>query len=145
VVILTLVGCFALASAGAAVAVSGPAGGGVTALTAQYPSSTNSSQQPQPPSLGGTSPATGSGTPSSGVPGTSAPSTSTPAPGNVKAAPPAATPSQNAPTAVQQARQVQATNSGSSLPFTGFAAITVFGLGLVALFGGLVLRRQTVS
>jgi hypothetical protein len=48
------------------------------------------------------------------------------------------------PTATQPARQVEAgANTGSSLPFTGFAAIPVLLGGIVLLSAGLVLRRRT--
>jgi hypothetical protein len=47
-------------------------------------------------------------------------------------------------TAAQPARQVEAgANTGSSLPFTGFAAIPVLIGGIVLLSAGLVLRRRT--
>jgi hypothetical protein len=46
--------------------------------------------------------------------------------------------------AAQPARQVEAgANTGSSLPFTGFAAIPVLIGGIVLLSAGLVLRRRT--
>jgi hypothetical protein len=44
--------------------------------------------------------------------------------------------------AVQPSRQVEAGSNGSSLPFTGFAAIPILLGGLVLLSGGLVLRRR---
>ena len=44
--------------------------------------------------------------------------------------------------AVQPSRQVEAGSTGSSLPFTGFAAIPILLGGLVLLSGGLVLRRR---
>jgi len=118
--------CLMLAIASSAFALSGPGGGGVTAAAAQYPVTAPSTQQP---SLGGTSPTTGT-------------SPTNNAPGNVKAE---ATPSANAPSAAQQPRQVTATGSGSSLPFTGFAALAVLGFGVALLLGGLTLRRATVS
>jgi hypothetical protein len=123
--------CLMLAIASSAFALSGPGGGGVTAAAAQYPVTAPSTQQP---SLGGTSPTTGT-------------SPTNNAPGNVKAeaTPSANTPSANAPSAAQQPRQVTATGSGSSLPFTGFAALAVLGFGVALLLGGLTLRRATVS
>jgi hypothetical protein len=52
-------------------------------------------------------------------------------------------PSTKTPT-TQPARQVEAgANTGSSLPFTGFAAIPVLLGGIVLLSAGLVLRRRT--
>jgi hypothetical protein len=45
---------------------------------------------------------------------------------------------------VQPARQVEAgTTSGSTLPFTGFAAVPILLGGIVLLSAGLVLRRRT--
>jgi hypothetical protein len=45
---------------------------------------------------------------------------------------------------VQPARQVEAgASGGSTLPFTGFAAIPVMLGGLVLLTGGLILRRRS--
>jgi hypothetical protein len=45
---------------------------------------------------------------------------------------------------VQPARQVEAgANAGSSLPFTGFAAVPILLGGIVLLSAGLVLRRRT--
>jgi hypothetical protein len=45
--------------------------------------------------------------------------------------------------AVQPARQVEAgTDTGSSLPFTGFAAVPILFGGIVLLSGGLLLRRR---
>jgi hypothetical protein len=44
---------------------------------------------------------------------------------------------------VQPARQVEAgTDTGSSLPFTGFAAVPILFGGIVLLSGGLLLRRR---
>ena len=46
--------------------------------------------------------------------------------------------------AAQPARQVEAgANTGTTLPFTGFAAIPVLIGGIVLLSAGLVLRRRT--
>ena len=42
---------------------------------------------------------------------------------------------------VQPARQLQ--DTGSSLPFTGFAALPILLVGIALLSGGLVLRRST--
>ena len=53
--------------------------------------------------------------------------------GNAPAAPPAA--------AAQPARQVEA--SGTSLPFTGYAALPILLGGVALLGGGLVLRQRT--
>ena len=45
---------------------------------------------------------------------------------------------------VQPARQVEAGDTtGSSLPFTGFAAVPILLGGIVLLSAGLVLRRRT--
>ena len=44
---------------------------------------------------------------------------------------------------VQPARQVEAGSNGSTLPFTGFAAIPVLLGGIALLSAGLVLRRRT--
>ena len=43
---------------------------------------------------------------------------------------------------VQPARQVEAGSNGSTLPFTGFAAIPVLLGGIALLSAGLVLRRR---
>jgi len=46
--------------------------------------------------------------------------------------------------AVQPSRQVEAgANTGSSLPFTGFAAVPILVGGIALLSAGLVLRRRT--
>ena len=46
--------------------------------------------------------------------------------------------------AVQPSRQVEAgATTGSSLPFTGFAAVPILLGGIVLLSAGLVLRRRT--
>ena len=46
-------------------------------------------------------------------------------------------------TSVQPARQVEAgSNTGSSLPFTGFAAVPILFGGIVLLSGGFLLRRR---
>src|SRR3954447_25751262 len=46
-------------------------------------------------------------------------------------------------TSVQPARQVEAgSDTGSSLPFTGFAAVPILFGGIVLLSGGLLLRRR---
>jgi hypothetical protein len=45
---------------------------------------------------------------------------------------------------VQPSRQVEAgANTGSSLPFTGFAAVPILVGGIALLSAGLVLRRRT--
>jgi hypothetical protein len=44
---------------------------------------------------------------------------------------------------VQPARQVEVAQTGSTLPFTGFAALPVLLLGLALLSGGLIMRRST--
>ena len=58
---------------------------------------------------------------------------------------PSASPSNGvaAGNAVQPARQVEAgADTGSSLPFTGFAAVPILFGGIVLLSGGLLLRRR---
>ena len=50
---------------------------------------------------------------------------------------------ESAPSAAQDAQQLEASSdSGGSLPFTGFAAIPLIAIGIGLLGGGLALRRR---
>lgn len=131
---------------------SGPApltlGGAPTATTdtsAVDATSTSSGPAAIPPATGSnpsTTPA-----PASGVKGTS--TTSSPPSddsGAVKDATASsgtpATTAKNAPSAAQVARQVEATGSGDTLPFTGWSAIPVLIAGMALLTVGVLLRRR---
>src|SRR3954469_22707589 len=152
VVILTmLVFGMLLSTAGAGLAVTGLSGND-SASTGQYAPGTHSGPPGTPtptstttPSGGGgvlgdtdESPTGGGSSPSGG--GTSPSGGSAPSGGGTSPSGGVA-----GETSTQPARQVEAganTSSGSSLPFTGFAAIPILFGGLVLLGAGLVLRSR---
>ena len=122
VILTTLVLGMLMSTAGAGLAVSGLNGGNHNASIAQYGTPT-----PNPTQSGG-----------GGVLGEQ----DTGAGQNVSPSEESGGGNGGGGNAVQPSRQVEAGSSGSSLPFTGFAAIPILLGGLVLLSGGLVLRRR---
>lgn len=120
-ILAMLVAGIVFSTAGAGLALDGALNGS-NASQAQY------GAQESPTPQGGVAGEQASPTPQGGVAGEEQSSPSTPT-----------TESANA---VQPARQ-QAAPAGSSLPFTGFAAIPILVGGLALLGAGLVLRRRT--
>jgi hypothetical protein len=143
VILTMLVFGMLLSTAGAGLAVSGLSGNN-SASKAAYPSTTPSATPSSTPSstpTGSTSPSGGGGvlgdqdqgagqnvSPEENGGGGNAPGENNGGGGN----------------GVQPSRQVEAgaSTNGSSLPFTGFAAIPILFGGLVLLGGGLVLRSR---
>jgi hypothetical protein len=124
--------CFGivLSSAGTGMAISGLSSTSDTAVEAQYPETpgvTGQGDVTTAPTLIDLAASTGGGSP----PVTAA---ATPA-AEVKGASGGSEPAQ----AVQQ---LSAAEGNATLPFTGYAAIPVAGLGIALLLGGLVLRRR---
>lgn len=150
---------------GTGLAVSGLASSGVTATAAQYPTATQPSQQqpgPKTTAPSGTAPS-----------GTTPPATTTPGDNDVLGEENSGDGSDscnlpmarsarlnqsetcpeedqggvagegvNASAPDQSARQIASTEA-QGLPFTGYAAIPLLGLGLVLLVSGAVLRRRS--
>jgi hypothetical protein len=117
-------------TAGVGMAISGSSGSG-SAGNAQYPTTPQVHRQPRGEVKGDNDSGNGGGVlgandqsppPSSGA----QPAEATPAPAQ----------------AVQETRQLS-TDSGSQLPFTGFAVIPIILIGVALLVGGLFLRRRS--
>jgi hypothetical protein len=129
--------CFGivLSSAGTGMAISGLSSTSETSVEAQYPGSegvTGQGGTTPPPTLALAAEESRGGddaTPSTKVAGAS---------GGSK--PAQATPAQATP--AQATQQLSAAEGNATLPFTGYAAIPVAGLGIALLLGGLVLRRR---
>jgi hypothetical protein len=127
--------CFGivLSSTGTGMAISGLSSDSETAVQAQYPKDTTVAAQGEAAS-----------TPTPATPTTAAASAApTLAPTDADLAPEAAVNASAGGTdAAQSTQQLAAAAGDATLPFTGFAAIPVVGLGIVLLAGGLVLRRR---
>jgi hypothetical protein len=129
VILTMLVLGMLLSTAGAGLAVSGLSGN-PSASTAAYPSTTPTATPTASPGGGGVLGDTDQGSGQNVSPEDTGGGGTSPSGGGGNA--------------VQPARQVEAgaNTSGSSLPFTGFAAIPILFGGLVLLGGGLVLRSR---
>lgn len=128
---LTVVFGLTFSGAGGALALSGSSGG-VSAGSAQYRS--NSGTHNGSGVLGFTGSGSGSGSSGGGTDSGAAGANARDAGSN------ASDPGTNA---AQSSAQVEATGSGKTLPFTGYAAIPVLLIGVALLGTGLVLRRRT--
>jgi hypothetical protein len=116
--------CFGivLSTAGTGMAISGLSASGVTASGAQYGSVSAQGDTTTTPTLGGY--------------------TSTPPAASVKGQSTTTPTQQPTVAAAQDTQQLSATQGNATLPFTGFAALPVIGLGLALLAAGLVVRRR---
>ena len=128
-IVAMLVFGLVFSTAGVGMAISGSSGAG-SAGNAQYPSTPPvHRQQPKGDVKGGNDGSSGGGV--LGANDQSPPPSSGAEPAATAAAP-----------AVQETRQLS-TDSGSQLPFTGFAVIPIILLGVALLVGGLFLRRRS--
>jgi hypothetical protein len=128
--------CFGivLSSAGTGMAISGLSSGAETAVEAQYPKDPTVAAQGAAATTPAAAPAEASAAP------TLAPTDTDLAPQAIEQA--SSSTSSAGGDAAQATQQLAAAEGNATLPFTGFAAIPVVGLGILLLAGGLVLRRR---